>query len=197
MIKARIGLAVVGLASAITFVGPAFAQDTGFYIGGALGQAKVDVDCTGATSCDDKDTSWRIFGGYQFNRNFAIEAGYIDFGEASASGPTPPFGTTSVTQEATAFDVVAVGMLPLMDRFSVFGKLGFYRADTDVSVTNTVLGSVSESDSNTDLTFGVGVRYDFTRNLAVRAEWQRYSDVGISDLESDVDVFSLGVLWRF
>lgn len=197
MIKARIGLAVVGLASAITFVGPAFAQDTGLYIGGALGQATVDVDCTGATSCDDKDTSWRIFGGYQFNRNFAIEAGYIDLGEASAAGPTPPFGTTSVIQEATAFDVVAVGMLPIMDRFSVFGKLGFYRADTDVSVTNTVLGSFSESDSNTDLTFGAGVRYDFTRNLAVRAEWQRYSDLGISDLESDVDVFSLGVLWRF
>src|SRR5918999_616226 len=127
--KAKEGLAVLGLALTIAFAGPAFAQDTAFYVGGALGQAQVDIDCTGATSCDEKDTSWKIFGGYQFNRNLAIELGYINFGEATASGPTPPFGTTSVKFESTAFELVGVGSMPIADRFSIFGKLGLYRAD--------------------------------------------------------------------
>jgi hypothetical protein len=42
------------------------------------------------------------------------------------------------------------------------------------------------------------VRFDFLRNLAVRAEWQRYSDVGSSDIgEADIDVLSLGLLFTF
>jgi len=196
--KAKAGFTIVALAASATFAGPVLAQDTGFYIGGALGQAQIDLDCTGATSCDDKDSSWKIFGGYQFNKNFALEFGYGNLGEASLSGPTPPLGTTSVKFESTLFELVAVGSLPLADRFSIYGKIGLYRADTDADVSNSVLGSTTESDSNSDLTFGVGVRYDFTRNLGVRAEWQRYSDVTAGDFgESDIDVISVGIIWRF
>jgi opacity protein-like surface antigen len=53
---------------------------------------------------------------------------------------------------------------------------------------------VSDDDSETGITFGLGLRYDFTRNLGVRAEWQRYQEVG-DDL--DVDVMSVGVIWKF
>jgi OOP family OmpA-OmpF porin len=91
--------------------------------------------------------------------------------------------------------------LPIADRFSIFGKIGLYKADTDLDVTVPGLGSASESDSNTDLTFGVGARYDFTRNLGVRLEWQRYQDVGGDfagvTLESDIDVISVAVIWKF
>ena len=59
------------------------------------------------------------------------------------------------------------------------------------------LGAVSESDSTTDFTLGVGVRYDFTRNFGLRAEWQRYTGLKALDEESDVDVMSLGVVWKF
>ena len=200
MNKARTGLAILGLASAMAFTGPAFAQDPGFYLGGALGQTSFDVDCTGTTSCDDKDSSWKIFGGYQFNKNLALEFGYADLGEATASVSVPPF-TVNGALEATVWDLVAVGSLPIADRFSIFGNLGLYRADTDLNATVPGLGSASESDSNTDLTFGVGARYDFTRNLGVRLEWQRYQDVGGEfagvTLESDVDVMSVALIWKF
>jgi len=44
----------------------------------------------------------------------------------------------------------------------------------------------------------VGARYDVTRNVAVRAEWQRYSDMGGGNVgESDVDVMSLGLQYQF
>jgi len=190
--KAKKGLVILGLASAVGFTGPALAQaqDMGFYAGGAIGQAESDGVCdivAGApgVSCDEKDSSWKIFGGYQFNRNFAVEVGYANFGEANVSGPGG-----SATVEATAFDAVAVGILPLAERFSVYGKLGLFYADVEASNT---LGA-SDSDNETGLTFGVGVRYDFTRNLGVRAEWQRYQEVG-EDI--DVSVLSIGVLWKF
>ena len=193
--KAKAGLAILGAASAILFAGPAFAQDTGFYAGATIGQSEAGDACTGVSgagvSCDDKDTAWRILGGYQVNRNFAVEFGYTDLGEVSASGPGG-----NVTIETTAFELVAVGILPIADRFSAYGKIGMYRAETDATVN--VPGFTSSSESNTDLTFGVGVRYDFTKNLGVRGEYQKYSDVGGGDIgEDDVDVFSIGVIWKF
>lgn len=191
-------LAVLSLAPALAFSASAAAQDAGFYVGGALGQAQVDLDCTGATTCDDKDTSWKIFAGYQFNRNFALEVGYVNLGEAVVSGPAPPFGTASVKFESTAFELVGIGLLPIVDRFSIYGKLGLYRADTDADVSVSGLGSTTVSDSNADLTFGLGLRYDFTRNLGIRAEWQRYGDVAAEDFgESDIDVISIGLHWKF
>ena len=66
-------------------------RDAGFYIGGALGQSSFDVECARTTSCDDSDSSWKIFGGYQFNKHFALEFGYADLGETTASVPVPPF----------------------------------------------------------------------------------------------------------
>ena len=192
--KARAGLAILGAASALAFAGPATAQDVGFYAGFHIGQSSAEDACTGVSgpgiSCDDKDTAWKILGGYQFNRNFALEFAYTDFGEVSASG------TFTASIEATAFELVAVGMLPVADRFSVYGKIGMYRGDTEFSTNNPLFDNASES--NTDLTFGIGVRFDFTKNLGVRAEWQKYQDVGGGDIgESDVDLISVGLIWKF
>lgn len=203
--KARAALAILGLASAVTFTGPALAQDMGFYIGGALGQSSVDLDCTGTTSCDDKDSTWKILGGYQFNRNFALEFGYADLGAATASTPAfflPGFGIVPAANlkiEATVFELLAVGILPIANRFSLYGKAGLFRAETDTSVSFANGISESESDSATNLTFGAGVRFDLTKNLGIRLEWQRYMDVpeAVTDSESDVDVMSIGVIFRF
>jgi OOP family OmpA-OmpF porin len=195
---------VFGVGLALSGFG-ALAQpaETGWYIGASFGQAKADVDCSGTIACDDKDSSWKIFGGYQINRNFAVELGYSDLGAVTAS--TPSFvlfplvvPAANLEIEATAWELVAVGSLPVTDGFSVFGKLGVYRADTDARVDFGALGSTTESDSNTDLTFGIGVRYDFTRNFGVRAEYQFYSAVaaGFGE-EADVDVMSVGLVWRF
>ncbi|HJT62549.1 MAG TPA: outer membrane beta-barrel protein [Burkholderiales bacterium] len=185
-------LAILSLAAA--FASPVLAQDVGFYVGAHIGQSEAGDSCTGVgggVSCDDKDTAWRILGGYQFNRNFALEFGYNDLGEVSASAPG-----ANVTIETTAWELVGVGMLPLADRFSAYGKIGLYRAETDATVN--VPGFSSSSESNTDLTFGIGARYDFTRSVGVRAEWQRYQDVGGGDIgEDDVDVISIGVIFRF
>ncbi|TMH82921.1 MAG: hypothetical protein E6H47_13545 [Betaproteobacteria bacterium] len=60
-------------------------------------------------------------------------------------------------------------------------------------------GSGSLKETNTDLTFGLGVQYDVSRELGVRGEWQRYKNIGGDNVggKSDVDVLSIGGIWRF
>jgi OmpA-OmpF porin, OOP family len=198
-------LLVLAAAAAMAASAPALAQDGRlsqdgrFYIGLGLGQSSAELDCTGTTACDDSDTAWKVFGGYQFSRHLALEVGYGVLGEATAS--TPPFGgvpAANVSIETSVWEAVAVGSLPLAERFSVYGKLGLYMADSEVDVAFPGLGSVNRSDDNTDLTFGLGLRFEVTPNLALRAEWQRYSDVSADAFgEADLDVMSIGILWRF
>src|ERR671930_126021 len=98
--KTKAVIAVLGLASA-TLALPAAAQMSmsSAYVGGSLGQSKFKGDCGGGGfSCDTKDTSFRIFGGYQFTRNIAAELGYTDLGKLTVSG----FGVSGEVK-ATAF----------------------------------------------------------------------------------------------
>lgn len=78
-------------ATMATASGAALAADNGFYGAFDLGQSKASGACdpvAGAviTSCDDKDTSYRLAGGYNFNKNFGAEISYTDYGNASVSG---------------------------------------------------------------------------------------------------------------
>ena len=189
---------VAGCMALIAMCGSAYAQvgqDRGWYVGASLGQSSTDIEgCGGAISCDDKDTAWRILGGYQINRNFAVELGYHQLGDASASFPGG-----QVNFEANAIELVGIGMLPLANNFGLYAKAGFYRGETEATGSN-IGGPINEKATNTDLTFGLGAQYNFNPRLGVRAEWQRYMNMGDEDTpigESDVDVLSIGVVVRF
>ena len=93
-------LALAGLASPA-----ALAQDSGWYAGGGIGRAVTTIDderiraglasqgltTTGMTQ-DDSDTAYRLFGGYQFNRHFGLEAGWFDLGRFGFTASTAPPG---------------------------------------------------------------------------------------------------------
>jgi OmpA-OmpF porin, OOP family len=187
-------LAIVAVAATL-FALPAQAQrapEPGFYVGGTIGESKWKDACSGlggGVSCDDTDTAVKIFGGYQMNQFFAGEFGYVNLGKSKAS--SGPF-TDDI--KAHAWELSAVGSWPVVDRFSIFGRLGLYFAD--VEEDTNFAGNFKHS--NNDLTFGFGVRYDFTRNLAVRGEWQRYNDVGGGDIgKSDIDLLGITLIWKF
>ena len=164
--------------------------DQRFYVGFGVGKSSWKDACAQlGGSCDDTDNAFKVLGGYQFNRYFAGEFGLVDLGSAIAT-----FGGARDEVKAKAWELTAVGSAPIVDRFSIFGRFGVYFAE--VKENTNFAGNFSHS--NNDLTYGFGVRYDFTRNLAMRGEFQRYSDVGGGPiLTSDVDVVSLSVLWMF
>src|SRR5258708_20896207 len=103
MSKSKTVLTTLSFAAAAAFAGSALAQsatqETGAYAGLSLGQSKAKDGCSGVTgtgvSCDDKDTAWKIFGGYQFMRYLGAEVAYTDFGKvkASAGGVTAELKT--------------------------------------------------------------------------------------------------------
>jgi OOP family OmpA-OmpF porin len=180
---------------------PALAQESGPYIGASLGQAEHGDTCEGANlSCDEKDSAWKIYGGYQFNRFVAVEFGYADLGR-SAAGANVGGIVVNPTFEVTAFELSGIGFLPLLDRLALFMRLGVYRAETELGGTGTAFGitvPISGKESNSDLTFGLGIQYGITRNIGLRGEWQQYMKVGGGDTgETDIDVLSVGLLFRF
>jgi OOP family OmpA-OmpF porin len=189
----------VVLAAALTAAAPAPAQDTGFYAGGALGQAKAKDFCSQITAggfvggCDDKDTAWKIFGGYQLNPNLGVELGYVDLGDFTANG-TVLGAPVSASAEAKGFELVGVGSLPFTQQLSGYAKAGAFRWDVD---TRTTVGSAG--DKGTDFTYGLGLKYDFTRNIAGRLEFQRYNNVGETSTtgQSDVNLWTAGVMFKF
>ena len=192
-------IAAMGLSASLLCL-PVAAQMnmSGFYVGAGVGRAKAQDWCSpgGFDTCDDKKTAWKVFGGYQFTPNFALEAGYANLGKFTAT-----FGPESENAEVTAWEASFVAGVPLMQRLGIFGRLGAYRA-TVKDVDN--LFRTFEHDNN-DFTFGAGLSYDFTRNLAVRGEWQRYYKVGGGETalgagvgqKSNVDVLGISALWRF
>ena len=117
----------------------------------------------------EDDTGFKILGGYQFHRNIAAEIGYGLLFDKSGI-------------EVTTMEAVAVGMFPLNNQFSILGKLGFANVDFERS---------TGSDDGIELTYGIGVQWDFTRNLGARLQWQRY------DSDQEVDLLSIGIVYRF
>jgi OOP family OmpA-OmpF porin len=181
---------VLGLAGA-----PAAAQDAGAYLGASLGTGESANACEGIVgTCDDKDTGYRLFGGYEMNRNLAWEIGYAYLGDVVVNG-TDSLGAP-VNFEATkkALDFSGIVTLPLSDRFGVFGRLGIYRSQAERRGTGVATGG----SHNTSFTWGLGLRFDLARAIAVRAEWQHYPDIGGDAAgKDDVNLMTLGLVMRF
>ncbi len=141
---------------------------------------------------DDSDTGFKVFGGYSFNSNFAVELSYFDLGEVSGRENFPPFGTVSFDVGVSGLNASAVGRLPLSDTFALFGKLGFASYDLDASVNVAGFGSGSDSSSETDMTYGVGGSLSFAGQWEVRVEWEAINVDG-----GDANMLSVGALYRF
>jgi OmpA-OmpF porin, OOP family len=82
----------------------------------------------------------------------------------------------------TALEFVAVGTFPIANQFSLLGKLGLANVEVD---------AFGLSDDKTELTWGIGVQFDVSRNLGVRALWQRY------ETDEALDWLAIGAVWRF
>lgn len=191
----------------------ALAQDQGWYIGGGVGVSKADVDegsfnagliaagfAAATTTSDEKDTGWKLFVGYQLNKNFAVEGGYADLGRFSAFSTTVPAGTLSTRFTSTAWNLDAVGILPFGNNFSLLGRVGVVRSETKVSLARTgavVVLVPNLKDHETSYKLGLGVGYDFTKTMGVRGEWERYRVSDGAGDKSDVDLFSVSLRVKF
>jgi len=190
------------------------AQSMGFYVGGGFGQSQADIDnaafnaaargipgVTGAsTTSDERDTGWKFFAGYQFHPNFAAEFGYAYLGKFGVTSALLPAGVlTGEAKVENNWSGDLLGILPL-GNFSVFGRLGLLWSETKVTLTGVGPGgaaAINTKDDDLSWKMGVGAGYEFTRQLGMRGEWERYRVSDGVGGRADVDLLSVSLRFKF
>lgn len=174
------------------------------YVGASVGQSKAKDGCTALDpsngfigSCKDTDTAFKVYGGAHFTKNWGGEIGYADLGKTKADGI---FLGTPINAEIKVSGIYldGTGTLPLGDKFSIFGKVGVFAWFLDSNASISGSGSSSDSTNGTCLTYGIGVQFDITKSLGVRAEWEEFNKIGDDTTgKSDVSFGSVGIVYKF
>jgi OOP family OmpA-OmpF porin len=151
-----------------------------FSVGGSLGSSHYKGDNVGGLSTDRSDIGGKIFGGYQFNPYFGLEAGYADLGR---------FDSAVGNVEGDGAYVDAVGTWPLGSSLSLLGRVGAFNGKLD----NSLLGS----ERATNVKYGAGLQYDLSKSTALRGEWERYRFDAPGGSSANTDMYSIGVNYRF
>ncbi len=140
---------------------------------------------------------YRLKLGYQPSRYFSVEGEYIDYGR---NGRNPFASPSSLAQgfRGTGFAVDTVASLPFWNKFSFYGRFGAFRGDAHPDFAPNSSSLLVDASQATRLRYGLGLGYDFTKSLGIRAELERYSPLGQGfPTEAESDLFSVGLRWRF
>jgi len=191
----------------------ASADDGGWYLGFNAGQSRARIDDSriaddlsidgfATTSIDNEDRKFgfKSFGGYEFNRYFALESGFFDLGRFGFRADTAPPGSLHGESKIMGANLDAVVSLPIGERFSLFARGGGIYARSQDSFAGT--GGVAVLDSSFhrwyhDYKFGFGAQYDFTQFLGMRLEGERYRvDDGVGN-RGDINLYSAGLILKF
>lgn len=141
----KILLATALLASA------GFASAQG-YVGALAGLSKVNQEGCFIAACDDSDTGYKVYGGYEVLPHLSIELGYTDFGKFNS-------GTTAEIK-ATALSVSAAYRVPFTRELEGVGRLGL------ASVKTKWFGG---SGTEAKLYAGIGLDYALSKDFKLNA----------------------------
>jgi opacity protein-like surface antigen len=146
------------------------AGNSGFYMGGGIGTAVVDVK---ELEFSERDLSFKILAGYALSDFIAIEAAYFDGGK-----PEKENGNESIIISATGYNASVVLRARTGSQIVVFGKIGYAEYDFDfVQKINGVAQNI-DGRSDRDLNLGLGVNYNFRERYMFRAEYERAEVAG-------------------
>lgn len=154
----------------------------------------------------------RIAIGYQFNQNFAVEAGYLQLGQSKVNlgavhdDHMPADGEASLKLQQNAIDLVGKGILPLASNFNVYGKLGVAYVTSDVKGTFQAPGIPTINfDLNDRVNIAkhkwapeaaIGVSYDITPNVSVDTSWTHIQPLG-NNKPGNIDFVAVGLGYNF
>lgn len=194
---------------------PVHAQDAGWYGGGSIGRSAVTIDeerirnglagqglATTEFSERDRDTAFRLFGGYQVNRYFGVEGGWFDMGEMGYTAGTRPAGSLRGDVRLRGVNLDLVGSFPVTDRFSLLGRIGgaYVQTRGSFAASGAVVnpyGAASTSERNFGAKVGVGVGWRLNESWELRAEAERMRIDDSVGNKGHVDLLSLSAVYRF
>jgi len=187
------------LAAAVLAAAPAMAQYRNpppfspFYIGGGVGRGNLNVsgtDLTGLNDAhvDDSGTTYTVRAGMRFGPHLAIEAGYYDLGKYKFEGQ----GAVHVAGEAKAKSVgISLVAIAPLNQLDLYGRIGWAHSEVKINASGAIGNTpYNASDTQDEATYGVGLRWNVTRNWGVFAEWMKNDKI-------EIDSYLIGVDFRF
>lgn len=154
------------------------AQAAGFYAGANLGVPDWHGS-VGGIDGDSHGVAGKLYGGYSFTPNFALEAGAARLGhESDANGQVRAHGVF----------LDAVGAWPLAPDWSLLGRVGLAHG--------RFTGPGGDS-SDTGLKLGAGVQYQITPTMALRTEYEQYRFHDVFGAHADVGQVTAGLKLDF
>ena len=185
--------AVILLAAFSAFAGAqeqAVEKDvSGFYLGGGFGTTTYDDDAAFST-LETNDSTFKLIGGYQFNRIVGVEAQYTKYSDVTAPGESGAIEPSAISIAANLGYTFDSGWRP-------FGTVGL----TQLSFDTNGYGS----DDETALRLGAGVEYTPASlehlNFRVAYEVDTFNvDTGIryyDDITVQLGSFYAGATYKF
>jgi OmpA-OmpF porin, OOP family len=192
------------LLAALALVLPATAYAGGWYagldVGSAQSEAKIDEYILfGETTAraSDRTIGWRVRGGYQFGRFFALEVAYVDFGEVEyhfdpddcpfgSPGPCPFNVRTSID----GFVGTLRGILPIGDHWFLDARLGYGTMNVDAE---EIGGAATNANSDNDAVhYGIGGGYRFNEHWEILLDYSEYAQEDVGTLGGDSGSYNLG-----
>jgi hypothetical protein len=209
MRKLLVGMLLVTAAFSVS------AQDGKGYVGAGLGVSSYSIDSCDQLppgfSCDESGFAWKAYAGYMFLPFLGIEGSYLDFGTATTPGvlANPPAGTVPIPVDSDrrtfGWVLSAVGRIPLGPA-AIYGRVGWGAITGkfvgNAAVQDTTTGAITyfnaaNRDTNGRVVFGAGASFDFAGSWRARFDWDRTKAEDGLNPEYDVDMYTLGVAYRF
>lgn len=204
----------VGLIAIAVLAGPlAMAEDGPWYLGASAGASSATIDdarinrqllSSGFSSStivdDDRSTGYKLLGGYRLNEYIAMEGGYFDLGKFGYTATTQPAGTLIGTIKLRGFNLDLVGIMPITERFSVFGRVGATYSEAKDTFEGTGAVRVNNpypSKQGGNYKYGLGLQYALTKSFVLRTELERYRVDDALDNKGTIDLVSVGLVYRF
>jgi OOP family OmpA-OmpF porin len=162
------------------------------YVGIGVATADHENSSVGALTNVDSDgykASGKIFGGYEFDQNWGVEAGYTDFRNSNFNYSVN--GTNgSGTTKGSSYYVAGKYNMPVNDQFSVYGKLGLEHSERKLQSADLNL-----KDTDTGAYGAVGLQYNLNQQVALTAEYERYGKT--KTVGAKADVWTVGARYSF
>jgi len=163
-----------------------------------------------SSSTEDSDIGYQAMFGFRFTRYFAAEIGLAQFGTLSSTAKAEldfgdGFVPASVMLEFQAGGPIfsAVGILPIGDKFELFGRLGYLFTSAEREFTARVDGESggfgSAKGDSQDPVYGIGFAWNINQVYSIRGEFQKLDSLGEANRsgEEDLTVVGLGLIVRF
>lgn len=162
------------------------------YVGAGVASADHDFKLSGATNVDTEGykASGKLFGGYEFNQTWGVEAGYTDFRKSDLNYAIGSMNLRGET-DGHAVYLAAKATLPVNEQFSLYGKLGAARTKSELTLVN----AAQTSRSKTEAYGALGAQYKLNENVSLIGEYERYGKS--KDFGAKADVLTIGAKYSF